>query len=209
MLKFDMDPGGKASAQIEAAARKMVDATPLFRPLAGMLESVTESNFRAQGRPAWVPLSKATRADRLRRNKGKSVLSILQDSGVLAKSISSSYGPDFAVVGAGGAATPYAAIHQFGGTIERAPYSVKTRLRTDARGNLVRQGANRNLAVFAKDSHKRARESWSTVDAYKVDIPARPYLPFSGPATDPQLQPEAEVSVLELLQRHVLSSFDR
>ena len=141
------------------AAQQLADATPLFRSLASLLEAETEANFAAQGRPNWVPLSAATRAERLKRNKGGSVLKILQDSGILAASISSSYGADFALVGAGGAAKDYAAIHQFGGTVDVPAHSVKTRLRTDAKGGLVRQANHKNLAVFAKDSHKRVRAS--------------------------------------------------
>lgn len=206
-LTFEVDPGGKAAKQLTDAAQQLKDARPLFRALAGLLEAETEANFAAQGRPPWVPHAPATRAARLKRNKGSSVLKILQDRGILASSISSSYGGDFAQIGAGGAASDYAAIQQFGGTIERAPYSVKTRLRTDSKGQLLRQsgeGKGKNLAVFARDSHKRARESWHQVDAYKINIPARPYLPFSGPPEAATLQPETERSVLDLLERHLL-----
>lgn len=209
MLKFEVDPGGKAAEQLREAAQKLADARPLFRALAGMLEAETEANFAAEGRPSWVPLAASTRAERLKRNKGSNVLKILQDSGILAASISSAYGPDFAQVGAGGAAKDYAAIQQFGGTIERAAHSVKTRLRTDAKGSLVRQATNKNLAVFAKDTHKRARESWHTVEAYRVQVPARPYLPFSGPPDNAVLQPSAEASLLDLLQRYVLDATRR
>ena len=209
MLKFEVDPGGKAAAQLNSAAQQLKDARPLFRSIAGMLEAQTEANFAAQGRPSWVPLAASTLAERQKRNKGSSVLKILQDGGILASSVSSGYGDDFAQVGAGGAAKDYAAIHQFGGTIDRPAYSVKTRLRTDAKGDLLRQKDRKNLAVFAKDSHKRARESWHTVEAYKVQIPARPYLPFSGPADQAVLQPGAEASLLDLLQRYVLGAVGR
>lgn len=195
---------GEAGKRIDQAAQQLKDGRSLFRALAGTLEAETESNFAAQGRPSWVPLSDATRRERLKRNQGSSVLKILQDGGILAASVSSYYGADFAVVGAGGAAKDYAAIHQFGGTIDRPAHSVKTRLRTDAKGTLQRQGTEgrgKNLAVFAKDSHKRVRESWSTVDAYKVNIPARPYLPFSGPPESATLQPAAEQSVLDVVMR--------
>lgn len=204
-LKFEVQPGN-AGKQLHEAAAQLRDATSLFRSIAQLLESETEANFAARGRPSWVPLSKATVAERLKRNKGSTVLKILQDRGILASSISSDFGSDFAMVGAGGAAKDYAAIHQLGGTIERAPYSVRTRLRTDAKGNLLRQAANRNLAVFARDTHKRARESWSTVEGYKVSIPARPYLPFSGPPDNAALQPSTEASLLDLLQRQLLRS---
>lgn len=203
-LRFEV--GGDVGARLVEAAGQLKDGRSLFRALAGTLEAETEANFAAQGRPSWVPLSAATKKERLARNNGSSVLKILQDHGVLAASISSYSGPDFAVIGAGGAAKAYAAIHQFGGTIERPAHSVKTRLRTDRKGNLLRQGTEgpgKNLAVFAKDKHKQARETWSTVDAYTVDIPARPYLPFSGPPGAEVLQPAAEQSVLDVLMRHL------
>ncbi|OPZ03858.1 hypothetical protein [Thauera aminoaromatica] len=34
-----------------------------------------------------------------------------------------------------------------------------------------------------------------------IEIPARPYLPFAGPGTAAQLQPEAARSVLDAIQR--------
>ena len=191
-------------ARIEQAAAKLENMRPLMQRIAGTLEHETEANFAAQGRPSWAPLSKATIAKRLKRNNGGSVLKILQDRGILASSISTAYGNDYAQIGVGGAARAYAAIHQFGGTIERAPQSRKTRLRTDARGNLVRQGTEgsaKGRATFAKDSHKRARESWSTSGPYQIEIPARPYLPFTGSGASARLQPEAERSVLDAISR--------
>lgn len=201
MISVDIS-AGDAGKRINYAARQLKDGRSLFKLLAGTLEAETEANFAAQGRPSWVPLSAATKRERLKRNKGSSILTILQDSGILAASISSDYGDDFAVVGAGGAAKDYAAIQQLGGTIERPAYSIKTRLRTDVKGSLVRQateGKGKNLAVFAKDSHKRVREVKSTVDAYSVKIPARPYLPFDGPPESATLQPAAARSLLDVL----------
>ena len=195
---------GKAISALDLLDRALTDGTPLFRAIAGTLESETERNFEAQGRPAWVPLSKATVAERLKRNNGGSVLKILQDRGILAASITSDYGADYAVIGAGGAASAYAAIHQFGGDITHPPYSTKVRLRTDTKGVLLRQGKDgnaKNLAVFAKDSHKRVRESWHEVGQYTVHIPARPYLPFMGSAANAVLQPEAAESVIAVVER--------
>lgn len=194
----------EVQARIEEAASKLENMRPLFQRIAGVLEHETEANFAAQGRPHWAPLSKATIAARMKRNKGSSMLKILQDRGILASSISTAFGKDFAQIGVGGAARDYAAIHQFGGTIERAPQSRKTRLRTDAKGNLMRQGdegSAKGRAVFAKDRHKRAREQWSTVGPYQITIPARPYLPFTGSGAAAQLQPEAARSVLDAISR--------
>jgi len=188
---------GAASAKLEALAAKLKHPRDLFQAIAQVLESETEANFKAQGRPGWTKLADSTVKERLKRNKGGTVLQILQDSGILAGSISSDYGDDFARVGA---ATPYAAIHQFGGTIVRPAHLTKVRLRTDAKGQLVRQGdkgRSANLAVFAKKSHKLARESRHEVGEYTIDIPARPYLPFKGTADNAVLQPEAERSILD------------
>ena len=180
------------------------DSTTLYRGIAGVLASVVEGNFEAQGRPEWVPLAKSTIARRTKQNKG-STLKILQDIGTLASSISSDYGPDFAVIGA---ATAYAATHQFGATITRPAHSTKVRLRTTAKGNLSRQRKNKNLAVFAKNSDGSARESWHKVGEYTIKIPPRPYMPFRGPPGASVLQPEAETGVLELIEGMLQRAFE-
>lgn len=194
---------GVAAAKLAEAQKLLADGRGMFRQIAQALEAETERNFEAQGRPAWVPLKATTITARQKRNNGGSVLRILQDRGILAASISTDYGADFAQVGAN---TPYAAIHQLGGSIERAPYSTKTRLRTDAKGNLLRQGKDGKLAIFAKDRHKRVRESWHEVGAFTVNIPARPYLPFLGSAQSGVLQPEAEKSILDIVTAAIEAS---
>ncbi len=211
MDKITVEISGNAREKIAAALEKVQDGRTLFQRIAQTLEAETEANFAAQGRPHWVPLSKATVAARTKRTKGaSSTLKILQDRGILASSVSSEYGVDYALIGAGGAASAYAAIHQFGGTVEHAAHSRKIRHREDAKGNLMRQGKEgraKNLAVFAKDSHKRVRESWASVDAYKVTIPARPYLPFTGTSASGTIQPEASRSILEVVDRWLAEAF--
>ena len=197
---------GAAAAKLAEAQKLLANGRSMFQQIAQVLEAETERNFQAQGRPSWVPLKASTIAARKKRNNGGSVMRILQDSGTLAASINTDYGGDFAQVGAGGAASAYAAVHQFGATVERAPYSTKVRLRTDAKGNLLRQGKDGKLAVFAKDSHKRARESWHEVGAFTVKIPARPYLPFLGSAQSAVLQPEAERSILDVVTTAIAAS---
>lgn len=221
-ITVSFDTTGVAN-EIRKAAERLdgPGARNLFRALAGTLEHEAATNFEEQGRPHWVPLDAATMAERLKRNKrnkkGSGVLKILQDSGMLASSIYSYYDEDSAVVGTN---RVYAGIHQYGGTIDRPARSVKIRLRTDAKGRLERQGGGgRDVdariahgAMFAKwgeeNGHKRYREQWATVNAYKIEIKARPYLPFSGPPGGEELQPEAEKSLLDTLQRHVLRAFD-
>ncbi|MFZ2986595.1 phage virion morphogenesis protein [Ideonella sp.] len=205
MAQVDVDLGS-ARQQLQALHGKLSDLSPLYKILAGVLEDETEANFAAQGRPQWMPLADATKASRLKRNRGSSVLKILQDRGTLAASVSSGYGSDHAEIGAGGAAKDYAGAQQFGATIERPPYSTKVRLRTDRQGNLLRQtkdGKPGKLAVFAKDHHKRARESWHEVAGFTIKIPARPYLPFDGPSNAPVLQAAAQASVLSAITRYL------
>lgn len=217
-LKVNVDTAAitkKLDSLVEALDGK--GARSLFKSLARTLEVETEHNFVAQGRPSWVPLAASTRAARMKRNTGGSVLKILQDVGILASGISSYYDENSAGVGAGGGAKKYVAIHQYGGSIQRPAVSKKIRLRTDAKGNLERQGGGRRIAdariahgaIFASKEHSRVREQWVTVPAYKIDIPARPYLPFSGPPGGEQLQPEAERSLLDVLERHVLSALSK
>lgn len=206
-VEFDADD---AIARLTRAEEALTESQEMYMAIAQALESETEANFAAQGRPSWVPLAPATIAARNKRNNGSSTLRILQDAGILAASISSEYGDDYALIGAGGAASGYAAIQQFGGTIDRAPYSTRVRLRTDAKGNLLRQGTEgsaKGRAVFARDSHKRARESWAEVGAYTITIPARPYLPFKGDPASALLQPKAERSIQDILARTVAGAF--
>ena len=70
----------------------------------------------------------------------------------------------------------YAAIHQFGGKINRLAHSSTLRLRTGKGGALLRQKDHAHLAVFAKATHKRAVSRRYTVGAHVINMPARPYL---------------------------------
>lgn len=207
MIKVDLD-AGQAQAALNRVVQSLDHPQHLMQIVAGILEAETEANFAAEGRPHWVPLAARTRKERLSRNNGGSVLKMLQDRGILAASVSSAYGDDFAEIGAGGAARAYAGMQQFGGEIQRAPYSSWVRLRTDRKGNLMRQGKNGKLAVFAKDSHKQATTRRYTSEGYKIRIPARPYLPFSGPPGGARLQPEAEVSIMDSAIRFLRGSVD-
>lgn len=67
----------------------------------------------------------------------------------------------------------YAAIHEYGGTIHMPARKGKVRLRTTASGALMRQAAHSALAVFAKSSHKRAKEVEFEAEAYDMQMPAR------------------------------------
>lgn len=67
----------------------------------------------------------------------------------------------------------YAAIHEFGGRINKQARQAKVRLRLDARGALVRQAGHAHLAVFAGKQHKRAKEMDVTIGAHAIEMPER------------------------------------
>lgn len=191
-LQIKNDQMTRVFARIAAGLR---DPRPLMRAIAGALETETEKSFSNQGRPRWLGLSPRT----LKRRGGGRPM-ILQDTGRLAGSIHTDYGRDFARVGSNVA---YAAIHQFGGVIERAAHSSWAAHRTDRQGNLLRQGAKgrlKNLAVFAKASHKRVKKFNYTVGAHQVKIPARPYLPADASGN---LQPAAREGILREVREYL------
>ncbi len=189
-------------AGVEAALTRLLerasDLTPLMGLIAEDLYDITMENFEQQGRPSWTPLSPAT--IRSRKQRGHWPGKILQVSGQMRASTAPFHDATSAGVGV---ATPYAGIQHLGGTIERGAYSSTARLRTDAKGALLRQGAKgraKNLAVFAKDTHKRARSVRYTTEGFTIRIPARPYLPVTASG---QLQPEAEQALMERLGRYL------
>jgi phage virion morphogenesis protein len=190
----------QATEYLARTVKLLDNPAPLFRMLAGGLADITEGNFAAQGRPHWAPLAPSTLKRRLARNKGSSVLMILQDRGLLAASVSTHYGNDFAQVGAGGTARAYAAIHQFGGQIQIGPHQGFVRLRANKAGELLN-----GRARFAKKTHKQVVERAFSSQGHTVNIPARPYLPFSGPPTGARLQPEAQKMVIETVTRFLQS----
>jgi len=167
---------------------------PLMRDIAGFLKKETDENFAAQGRPAWLGLSPRT----LKRRGADA--KILQDTGRLAGSIATSYDRTHATVGTN---VRYAAIHQLGGTIQRAAYSKQVRHRTNAKGELMRtDGFNGKGLVFAKGRHKRALTRWFEVPAHAISIPARPYLPFTSGGV---LQPSTRSGVMTLTNDYLAS----
>lgn len=166
---------------------KLGNGKPVMSAIAAELATQTEQAFFDEG-PGWSQLAPSTVKRRGTAHP------ILQDSNALVRSISSESSAERAVVGAN---TPYAAIHQFGGTIKRKGQSGTVRLRTDSQGGLLRQAEHQNLAVFAKANHKRYVErSYQSAD-YEINIPARPFLPADR---DGNLSPRALSAVVDILQ---------
>lgn len=100
---------------LEQLAAGLARATPLMRAIAAELESQTEENFEAEGRPHWLGLKPST--IRQRERQGTWPGKILQRSaGGLAASITSDYDDSMAVIGSN---KLYAAIQQLGGKAGR------------------------------------------------------------------------------------------
>jgi phage gpG-like protein len=147
------------------------DVKPMMKEISEAMLFGVKKNFLSGGRPAWIPLAPATV-----KKRGGRATPILRQPGsdMLFHSLSPSFGSDFAQVSTN---RPYARIQNDGGTINFAPRSGYVRLRTDRKGNLLRQDGSANLARFAKDSHKRAvKKRWTNESGWTVTIPARPFM---------------------------------
>ncbi|HHV7522981.1 TPA: phage virion morphogenesis protein [Burkholderia orbicola] len=159
------------TAAIERYQALLRDASPLMGLVAEEMLGAVETNFAEQGRPKWLGLSKSTLR---RRREAAGAGKILQLSGRLVSSIVMHHDATSAVVGTN---VVYAAIHQFGGSIEQHPMSGIVRLRKDKNGMLLRQPGHAHLAVFAKDHHKRVKTvKWTRSQGWTIKIPARPFL---------------------------------
>lgn len=161
----------------ELLARLAHDAAGSIAPRLGeyLLES-SQRRFDTQRAPdgsPWAPLKKRY-AERKKYHRDK----ILTLRGYLRRNIRyQSAGPNAAQVGSN---TPYAAIHQLGGAIKRKAREATVRLRTTAKGDLMRQAGHSNLAVFAGRRQQRAVERKALVPEHIIDMPARPFFGVSG-----------------------------
>jgi phage virion morphogenesis protein len=184
----------KINAQgVSDLIHKLIDNSiktgPAMKAIAGIMHDSVEENFAQQGRPRWAPWSNSTKRyrNRVKKLNGK----ILQLSGQLAASISSESSDVKAIVGTN---KDYAAIHQFGGTIEKAA-------RSDLLGR-NRKTKGKNKGRFAKGNSGSANGvgglSYSgqmSFKAHSIFIPARPFLGF---------QPQDITESENILKRHLM-----
>lgn len=150
---------------------------PVMAEIGAAMRLSTRGRFDSQTGPdgkRWTPLKAATiRAKRQRKDR------ILEERLTLRDSIN--YRADDTSV-VWGTNVKYAGAHQFGAEIKKGERLQRVRLRLDRKGQLLRQGTSgrsRNLARFARKSHRRALEREARVGAHTIGIPARPFLGFS------------------------------
>lgn len=160
-VAFDDKPVIDALNRLLAAGRSM---RPLLKVVGEHLVASVEKRFDTETAPDGQHWKEVTQATRKRKKHPKILTESHRLRGSIIYRVSS---PDTLELGTN---VVYGAIHQFGGRIERAAFSSWRKLRVDTRGN---------LAVFAKAKHKRARQVRFTVDAFGIQIPARPYLGIS------------------------------
>lgn len=155
---------------------------PFFKDVGQALTNSVRRRFATETGPdgaPWTALSPRTVRARTRRRR--SALSILRERGLLAGSIHYRADNDSVAVGA---VPEYAAIHQFGGTINMP-----------ARSGTVwfgRKRAGQAGRRFAKKKNKTSEARAVQIGAYTITIPARPYLGISA---------EDEISIQQAAER--------
>ncbi len=151
-----------------------------FTPNKRLMNSIAEemhasvmNNFQTQGASVpggWPALKPATL--KAKRKKGFSE-AILQAQGFLIRSLQSSATNDTSMVSTN---KIQARILNDGGVISITARTRTLFHRTDAKGNLLKQTDNKNLLVFAKESHKRKAAYTFGQKNYNITIPPRPFM---------------------------------
>jgi phage virion morphogenesis protein len=172
-------------------SKKMDDMTPVMETIGDAMLDATKDAFEQErsgfGQP-WPKLKRPRRRNKKAAAAGKEGgTKILQDTRALYNSIHTVATANSVIIGSD---RVYAAIHQFGGTINRSGRSGKVRLKQS--GKQVR---------FAKASDKKnVYEKEFSHGAYTITIPPRPYLPIKS-LTDNSLTPKLKKSIIELMQK--------
>lgn len=181
---------------LTALAQRSGKLTPALRAIGQTLVTEVDLGFRNQRDPwgtPWEKLKPSTLARR-RQGKGPGGVKILRDSGVLANAQNwrASVQADATSVRLG-TNVEYAAIHQFGGDIQRAARAGTIYYKYDKRTNEV---GNR----FVKKSRSNFAQS-ITIGAHTIHIPPRPFLPIRNGAVD--LPGGTQAAVLDVLRTYL------
>ncbi|MHC1792015.1 phage virion morphogenesis protein [Solidesulfovibrio sp.] len=151
---------------------------PVLDAIGGRLVNLARDGFTREQAPdgtSWKPLAASTRRSRARNGNWPGP--ILRVSGELFKSLAWKAETDLLEIGAGGNGSgAYAAIQQFGGRV----------LRPMRRGVLRFKVGKDGKSRFATKA-KANFEQDATFGGRPTTIPARPYLPTSGPLPDAYL----------------------
>lgn len=156
------------------------------------LVTLTDLSFRHEQDPwgaAWKRLAASTLARR-RKGRGTGSNKILRDTGVLQNSINYQATSDQVAIGTN---VTYAAIHQFGGDIQREARTHTLYFRVNRSGQVGNRFVRRNRSNFAQDV---------TIGAHTIHIDARPFLPIRKDGTV-DIPAGTINEMLDILSRHL------
>lgn len=161
----------RLTAALLSLRTRIGNLQPVMASIGQRLVTQADLAFRGERDPwgnAWQRLSRSTLRQR-RTGKGTGGAKILRDTGRLAGSISYRASADQVVVGTN---VVYAAIHQFGGDIQRQAHTKTLYFRTNQAGTVVgNKFVKKRRSNFAQDAH---------VNAYVQRIPRRAFLPIDA-----------------------------
>lgn len=147
----------------------MDNRRPFFEQVGEHLMTSTGRRFALDTAPdgtKWAPLKPGTIKSRIRR--GKSPAGILRDHGLLRGSISAESSNDDVRIGS---PSPYAAIHQLGGTIDMPARQQTLYLKRNRKGEIGRRFVSKKAANHTETVQR---------SAHKLTITARPFLGISA-----------------------------
>lgn len=156
----------EALAVITQAVAALNDPQPMFKDIGGYLMMAHRQRFDQQVSPdgiAWQALS-----PRYLKRKKKNRDKILRLDGRLANDLRYQNSDTELLFGSNMA---YAAIHQFGGTIDMPARSQQAYFKQAKNGTIGKRFVKKTKSNFAQ---------WVTIGAYKIKIPARPWLGVSA-----------------------------
>ena len=177
--------------QITPRLRRLVThlehLTPVMEDIGRALGNITEDAFQSETSPwgqRWAPLDAAY----VRRARKGNAHPILQRTGGLAASVTAGGNNQSAWVGV---SKVYAAIHQFGGTIQHQARTGTVYFKQGRDGTVGKRFVRKSQSNFAQDY---------SAGAHTQTLPPRPFLPISA---DGALAPVAQTVVLGILERYL------
>lgn len=165
-VRFNEAEHRRVIASLNQLIRDGEDLSPAMLEVSELLAAIAERSFDAERSPdgvPWAPLAPAT--VRQKRKAGRSE-KILEREGDLKSSILSDHDRRSAAAGTN---LVYAAIHQFGGTIQRSA-------RSQVLAFAARGGRFTSRAAASRRRAGSVRVSFAAIGAHNIDIPARPFL---------------------------------
>ncbi len=165
-IEIDMKYLEKIQNLMASMVERGKNLRPLMRQVAADMHDAVEENFEQQGRPRWQSLSSAYAKYKAKKKK-TAESKILEFRSALRRSITEKSDATQAVVGTN---LSYAAIHQFGGTINIPVHTNILHFKK------YKSGKHKGKTLFAKNNTKASYGMKSAIGAYQIKMPARPFL---------------------------------